>query len=230
MLPWLVHAYTAAGAVCAFLATQATFDENWRVALLWLFAAAVIDSSDGWLARLTRVDERLPHFSGARLDDIVDYLTYVFVPALLVWRAELVPAAWSVPVAAAMLLSSAYGFVSADAKTSDHFFTGFPSYWNIVVLYLFVLRVSPFYAVITLLVLAALVFVRIGYIYPTRTVAWRTITVLFCSLWGAVMLFLIFTLPNPPRVVAWLSLSFPVYYVALSVVLHLRRSTTRAEV
>jgi phosphatidylcholine synthase len=230
MLAWFVHAYTASGAICAFLAAQATFDENWRVAFLWLFAAVVIDSSDGWLARLIRVDERLPQFSGARLDDIVDYLTYVFVPALLVWRAELVPAAWSVPVAAAMLLSSAYGFVSADAKTTDHFFTGFPSYWNIVVLYLFVLRVSPFYTVITLLMLAALVFVRIGYIYPTRTVAWRTPTVLLCSLWGAVMLFLIFTLPNPSRAVAWLSLSFPVYYVVLSMVLHLRRSATRAKV
>ncbi len=221
---WAVHAYTAIGAVSAFVAAQAVVDEKWRLAFLWLFVAVLVDSTDGWLARLARVQERLPHFSGARLDDIVDYLTFVFVPALIVWRADLVPAGWSLPVAAAMLLSSAYGFVSADAKTPDQFFTGFPSYWNIVVLYLFVFELPPLYNAIVLFVLAALVFVRIGYVYPSRTLAWRTVTLTLCTLWGVVMLVLILRLPNPPRSLAWLSLFFPIYYVALSFVLHRQRS------
>jgi phosphatidylcholine synthase len=227
---WAVHAYTALGAVCGFLAAQAVFDANWRVAFLWLFAAVVIDSSDGWLARLADVQRRLPRFSGAKLDDIVDYLTYVFVPALIVWRADLVPAGWSVLVAAAMLLSSAYGFVNADAKTPDHFFTGFPSYWNIIVLYLMVFGLPPLYNAIILYALAALVFVRIGYVYPTRTAAWRSVTLILCGLWGVLMLFLVLRLPNPPRAAAWLSLVFPVYYVALSVALQLQRVEARTEV
>ncbi len=183
----------------------------------------LVDSTDGWFARRARVQERLPQFSGSKLDDIVDYLTYVFVPALIVWRADLVPVGWSLTVAAAMLLSSAYGFVSADAKTPDQF-TGFPSYWNIVVLYLFVFEFAPLYNAIVLLVLAALVFVRIGYVYPSRTMAWRTVTVTLCAMWGVMILVLILRLPNPPRLLAWVSLLFPIYYVSLSVVLHRQRS------
>jgi phosphatidylcholine synthase len=221
---WAVHAYTATGAVLAFLAAQSVVDENWRLAFLWLFVTVLVDSTDGWLARLARVHERSPQFSGAKLDEIVDYLTFVFVPALIVWRADLVPVGWSLPVAAAMLLSSAYGFGSADAKTPDHFFTGFPSYWNIVVLYLFVFGLAPIHNAIILLILAALVFVRIGYIYPTRTKAWRATTITLCVLWGVLILVLILRLPNPPRSLAWLSLFFPIYYVSLSVALHTRRA------
>jgi phosphatidylcholine synthase len=221
---WAVHAYTATGAIWAFLSAQAVVDENWRRAFLWLFVAVLVDSTDGWFARLAQVDERLPQFSGSKLDDIVDYLTFVFVPTLIVWRADLVPVGWSLPVAAAMLLSSAYGFVSADAKTPDQFFTGFPSYWNIAVLYLFVFGLQPLYNAIILLVLAALVFVRVGYIYPSRTMTWRTLTLTLCVLWGVVMLVLIGQLPNASRSLAWLSLFFPIYYVALSLALHGKRS------
>jgi phosphatidylcholine synthase len=205
--------------------------DNWRLAFLWLFVAVLVDSTDGYFARLVRVHDRLPQFSGARLDDLVDYLTFVFVPTLIVWRAELVPLGWIVPVAAAMLLSSAYGFIAADAKTTDHFFTGFPSYWNIVVLYLVVLGLAPLSNAIILLALAALVFVRVSYIYPSRTMAWRTLTLILCMLWGVLMLVLILTLPNASRTLAWLSLFFPIYYVLLSFSLHRKRAAwTRASV
>src|SRR5947209_1140909 len=130
---WAVHFYTATGAVMAFLATREVFAGDLRMAFVWLFTALVVDSSDGTLARLAHVHERLPHFSGEKVDDLVDYLTFVFVPALIVWRADLVPAGWGLAVVAAMLLSSAYGFASADAETADCFFTGFPSFWNVVV-------------------------------------------------------------------------------------------------
>jgi phosphatidylcholine synthase len=221
---WTVHAYTASGAVLAFLAARSVVDGNWRLAFLWLFVAVLVDSTDGVFARLARVDERLPQVSGTKLDDIVDYLTFVFVPALVVWRADLVPVGWSLPVAVAMLLSSLYGFVSADAKTPDHFFTGFPSYWNIVVLYLVVFGLPRLYNTIILLVLAALVFVRIAYIYPTRTTRWRALTLTMCALWGVLMLILILGLPSPPRSLAWLSLFFPIYYMLASVILHRQRS------
>ena len=220
---WLVHAYTATGALLAFLAMQAATARNFRAAFLWLFAAVLVDSTDGFLARWARVHERLPNFSGQKLDDIVDYLTFVFVPAVILWQARAIIEPWTIPVVAAMLLSSLYGFVSADAKTDDHFFTGFPSYWNIVAVYLVVLELSPVLNAVILLALSALVFVRIGYIYPTRTTTARALTLTLGSLWSLMMLVLILQLPTPPRWVAWVSLFFPVYYTALSLVLHARR-------
>ncbi len=220
---WLVHAYTATGALLAFLAIQAAAARDFRTAFLWLFAAVLVDSTDGFLARLARVHERLPNFSGQKLDDIVDYLTFVFVPAVILWQAEAVIGLWTIPVVAAMLLSSLYGFVSDDAKTDDHFFTGFPSYWNIVAVYLVVLQLSPVLNAVILLALSALVFVRIGYIYPTRTTTARALTLALGAVWGLMMLALILQLPTPPRWIAWVSLFFPVYYTALSLVLHARR-------
>lgn len=221
---WLVHAYTAAGAVLAFLATQAAVADDFRTSFLWLSAALLIDSTDGLLARWQRVHERLPGVSGQKLDDIVDYLTYVFVPAIVVWKAELLPPTAALPVVSAMLLSSAYGFVSADAKSADHFFTGFPSYWNIVALYLVALGLPRPVNAGILLMLSVLVFVRIGYIYPTRTETGRTATIALGLLWGVLMLALVLQLPAPYKPLAWASLFFPIYYAILSFVLHTRRS------
>ena len=220
---WLVHAYTGTGAILAFFAAQAAMTGHLRAAFLWLFVAVLVDSSDGLLARAARVQERLPNFSGQKLDDIIDYLTFVFVPALIVWHAGLVTQPWLMPVIAAMLLSSLFGFVSEDAKTDDHFFTGFPSYWNIVVLYLVVLALSPIVNAVILLLLSGLVFVRIGYVYPTRTATLRTLTISLGLIWSVTMLVLVLQLPTPQRWLAWLSLFFPAYYTALSFVLHSQR-------
>src|SRR6188474_876171 len=168
VLAWLAHLYTASGAVFAFLAARAVINFDYPAAFFWLGVQVVVDATDGMLARYARVSERVPWFNGAKLDDIIDYLTYVFVPVLVVWRALLVPDAWTVVVTAAMLLSSAFGFNRDDAKTDDHFFTGFPSYWNIVVFYLLVLRLSSTVNAAILLGLGVLVFVPIRYVYPSR--------------------------------------------------------------
>ena len=134
VLAWAVHAYTALGAVVAFAMTAAIFQGGYQRAFLLMVAATVIDGTDGLFARWARVKDFTPEFDGARLDDIVDYLTFVFVPALLLYRSGILPPQWAGPVASVMLLSSAYGFSAADAKTADYFFTGFPSYWNIAAL------------------------------------------------------------------------------------------------
>ena len=226
---WLVHVYTATGAVLAFLAMQAATTRNFRAAFLWLFVAVVVDGTDGLLARSVRVHERLPNFSGAKVDDLVDYLTFVFVPAVILWQAHAITGAWTIPVVTAMLLSSLYGFVSEDAKTDDHFFTGFPSYWNIAALYLVVLGLSPAANAAILLILSALVFVRIGYVYPTRTTTARSVTLSLGLVWGVMVFVLILQLPTPHTSLAWASLFFPVYYTALSLVLHARRSRAARE-
>jgi phosphatidylcholine synthase len=220
---WLVHLYTASSAVIAFLATRAIFEYRFRDAFFWLAAALVIDCSDGVLARAADVKGRLPWFNGAKLDDIVDYLTYVFVPAVFVWRSLLVPDTWAVPVASAVLLSSAYGFNQDAAKTSDHFFTGFPSYWNIVVFYLFVMRGPQVVNAIVLLALAVLVFVPIRYLYPSRTPHWRAATVVLGIAWGITLLVMLWQLPVVSPMLLWGSLIFPIYYVVLSLVVGWRR-------
>jgi phosphatidylcholine synthase len=220
---WLAHAYTASGVVLAFLATRAVIEHRYREAFFWLALQIFVDSTDGVLARRARVSERVPRFNGSKLDNIIDYLTYVFVPALLVWRALLVPDAWTLPVACAMLLASAFGFNREDAKTADHFFTGFPSYWNIVVLYLFVAGLAPAINAAILLGLAVLVFVPIRYVYPSRTAILQPLTIGLGATWAALMLVIIWQLPAVSPLVLWGSLIFPAYYLALSLVLQFGR-------
>ena len=220
---WLVHGYTATGAVLAFVGAWAVVHGNDRLALASMFVATIVDATDGVLARRARVKDVLPDVDGARIDDIVDYITFVFLPMLLLEASGGLYQSAALPVIAVVLLSSMYGFVAPDAKSSDHFFTGFPSYWNIVVLYLMLFRVPPFYNAIVLLGLSALVFVRIGYVYPSRTETLRTLTLVLGCAWGVLVGAIIWLWPSPPYWMAIGSLLFPVYYTVLSFVLHARR-------
>jgi phosphatidylcholine synthase len=228
---WLAHLYTASGAVLAFLAARAIVDHDYRTAFFWLGVQIFVDATDGLLARALRVHQRLPGFNGAKLDDIVDYLTYVFVPALFVWRAVLVPDSWTLWVSGAMLLSSAYGFNRADAKTDDHLFTGFPSYWNIVVFYLLIARLPATVNAIVLLALAVLVFVPIRYIYPSRTPVLMWPTNILGAIWGVLMVVMLWSYPAVSQPVFLVSLAFPIYYVVLSLLLQTRgvRRSERAD-
>ncbi|MGE5359921.1 MAG: CDP-alcohol phosphatidyltransferase family protein [Bacteroidales bacterium] len=220
---WFTHIYTAAGAVLALLALLATVENDIRAAFLWLAAATFVDSTDGLLARIFRVKDRLPHVDGARLDDIVDYLTFVFVPAFLLLRTGSLPAGWGVAVAFAILVSSAVAFVRSDAKTDDHFFTGFPSYWNIVAFYLIAARTGTGFNVALLMVLCVLVFVRIGYVYPSRTPTLRGPTLVLGYAWAALVAYLMWCYPAVNRALLLATLAYPAYYIVLSLALHWRR-------
>jgi phosphatidylcholine synthase len=220
---WSVHVYTAFGAVCGFAALTATVAGDYRRAFVWLIVATLIDATDGVLARAARVKEHAPSLDGARLDDIVDYLTYVVAPVFLLHQAGALPERWGEVTAAVVLLSSGYGFASADAKSDDHFFTGFPSYWNIVALYLVAAGLSPTVNAAILLGLSVLVFVRIGYVYPTRTPTLRGLTTVLGALWAAMIVAIVWMLPAVPPALLIVSLFFPFYYAVLSLVLHRRR-------
>lgn len=221
---WGVHAYTALGAFAAFAGTLAVIAGQYRVAFLWMVFATFVDASDGVLARMADVKRFTPRFDGARLDDIIDYLTFVFLPILLLYHAADIPqGAVGLFVCGAVLLSSAYGFASLDAKTDDYFFTGFPSYWNIVAVYLHALDLGPAVNAAILLALVVLVFVRIGYVYPSRTPVLQGLTVALGGIWAVMVLFIILQMPAPSRILVIASLFFPVYYCVLSFVLHSRR-------
>jgi phosphatidylcholine synthase len=220
---YLVHAYTAIGAVLAFIGTVAVAQNNPRRAFAMMFVATIVDATDGALARRARVKMVLPDVDGAHLDDIVDYLTFVFLPMLLIERTGGLPASAGLLVVAVVLIASVIGFSMHDAKTIDNFFTGFPSYWNIVVLYLYAAKTPPVFNAVLLLVLSALVFVRIGYIYPSRTTQFRSVTLALGALWAAEIAAMIWLLPAPPAWLLIVSLVFPVYYLVMSLLLHARR-------
>ena len=224
MSPWLAHLYTGLGVATALLATLAVIAGDYRLAFIWLAVQIVIDATDGVLARALKVKERLPHFDGARLDDIIDYLCYAFIPVILALHAQLLPAGWGVAVGIAVLLASAYGFsqTAAKAHTSDYFFTGFPSYWTLVVFYLYLFRFTPAVNAAILLVFAVLVFVPIRYVYPSRTRTLSGLTNALGVLWALLASWLLWQLPASSRSAAWLSLFFPVYYFALSAYLDVR--------
>jgi phosphatidylcholine synthase len=222
-----VHLYTASGAVLALLIVVAAINGD-VVRALWLgLAALIIDSTDGLLARRFKVSEFLPRFDGARLDDIVDYMTYVLAPVLLLWSSGYLPeGSTGVMIAALPLLASSYQFCQLDAKTEDHFFRGFPSYWNIVAFYAIVFSLSPEAVGTILVVCSLLVFVPIRYVYPSRTVAFRKLTMTLTALWFVCYSAILFQMPDPDPGFLLFSLLYLVYYLSLS--LHLSGKMLKA--
>lgn len=215
-----VHLYTASGAVIAFLIVLAAIRGE-TVLALWLgLAALIIDSTDGTLARRFRVSETLPWFDGRRLDDIVDYLTYVFAPVLLLWQGGYLPDGLSgITLAALPLLASSYQFCRVDAKTDDHFFLGFPSYWNVVAFYAIVFSLPPVIVGTILVICSILVFVPIHYLYPSRTVAFRRLTLALTALWLLAYALILLEMPTPNMLLSNFSLFYLAYYIGVSVLL-----------
>jgi len=213
-LAWLVHAFTASGAVIGALALLAVSGGELHRAAFLMLLALTIDSVDGALARKARVADVLPRFDGRRLDDIVDYLNYAVVPAVfLVQAGSLSGASW----AALPVLASAYGFAQREAKTRDDFFLGFPSYWNVIAIYVWLLGVEPAVGTAVVVLFSVLVFVPLRYIYPSRTRPLRRLTLSLAALW---LLALAACLVFPERTesvpLAEATLAFPAYYLAAS--------------
>ena len=222
---WGVHAYTAMGLPLAALQAVALFGGRIDVFFALNCVAVFVDATDGTLARRVRVKEVLPAFDGRRLDDITDFIVFAFLPSLALFVLDLLPRGleW---VAFVPLLASGYGFCQERAKTEESF-VGFPSYWNIGVLYLYVLRAPPWVTLAVIVVFSALVFVPIHYVYPTRTRLLRKLTIGLGSVWAAT-LFAVALRPSAPwaEELAAASLVYPLYYFALSAVHHVR--TVRA--
>jgi phosphatidylcholine synthase len=165
---WLVHIFTGSGAVLALLALIAIQQEQWRLALLWLFVAIVVDGVDGTFARWARTKEQAPRINGDTLDLVVDFLTYVFVPTIFIWRAGLVPEALALWLAAAILFSSLYLFSRSDMKTADNYFRGFPALWNLIAFYLFVLQAGATAGAVVVAAMVVLTFAPVHFVHPFR--------------------------------------------------------------
>jgi phosphatidylcholine synthase len=217
---WLIHFYTACGAVTGLVALWLVARNDFRSAFMTLALAVFIDSTDGPLARALDVRRRIPVFDGATLDNLVDYLNYVVVPTFLMLNAGiLIPNRYGLAVAAFVVLASAYAFCRVDAKTADRYFRGFPSYWNFVALYLFCLGFRPRMNMLIIVFLAVLEFAPIKFIYPNRTVPLRMLTLSLASLWAAATIALVFELPGVNLIMLYTSLTFVVYYFVMSLAL-----------
>jgi phosphatidylcholine synthase len=200
-------------------------DDSFRGAFWLMFLATLIDATDGTLARMIRIKEVLPGFDGRKLDDIVDFLTYVALPLLLIWRAGLIPEAWA-GCLVLPLLASAYGFCQVSAKTDDGYFLGFPSYWNLVAFYLYFLRLPAPAALAVIVVLALLTFVPSRYLYPTQPGRLNRLTNGLGGAW-AMLLIGVLWLPgvgddHGARQLAVVSLYFPLYYFVVSWIVTVR--------
>ena len=165
---WLVHAFTASGAVLALLALLAIEQQRWTLALAWLALSGIIDGVDGSLARWARVKEKAPRIDGDTLDLVIDYLTFVFVPALFIWRAGLVPPDLAPWLAGAILVSSLYVFARTDMKTEGGYFRGFPALWSVVAFYLFVLQPGTAIGAAVVVLLVGMTFAPIHFVHPFR--------------------------------------------------------------
>jgi phosphatidylcholine synthase len=228
-LAWCVHLYTASGLLAAAgiaVLIVRGGDESFRWAFALMLLATFIDSTDGWLARRVRVKEFVPGFDGRKLDDLVDFHTYTTLPLLLVWRAGILTGQgqWWLLLP---LLASAYGFSQVNAKTDDGFFLGFPSYWNIVAFYLYMLRPPEWLALLMIITLSLLTFVPSIYLYPSQRGPFSRLTNLLGIIWTVLLLLILRRWAAAPRLLVYVSLGFPLYYLAVSWALTLWRLRDR---
>ena len=192
---WAVHGFTASGAVLGFLAIISILDNDLVGAFLWLGLALLIDGIDGSLARKIGVSDKTPNIDGSTLDNVIDYLNYVIIPALMIYWFQLVPEGWEIILPAGMFAVSLYTFANINMKTSDYYFSGFPAVWNIVVLYFYILNsykwLDGFFNVGIIIFFYILTFIPIKFVHPLRVKKIRNITIFATILWSATTLRLV---------------------------------------
>lgn len=219
-LAWSVHLFTATGAVWGFLTLLAIFEQNWRMVIVWMIVAMFVDGFDGMLARWFHVKEYARNLDGALLDNIIDYLNYVVVAALILLKApNVLPSGWELAGAFSILLTSAYQFTQVDAKTDEQsfFFKGFPSVWNFLVIYMMLLGLDPWVNLVLVAICNVLVFIPVKYIYPSRNTRLRRLTLGLTYLYGGIGIWALLQYPSVPQWVVWISLVYVAYYALLSV-------------
>ena len=193
---WAVHGFTASGAVLGFLAIISILNNDLVGAFLWLGLALLIDGIDGSLARKIGVLDKTPNIDGSTLDNVIDYLNYVIIPALMIYWFQMVPNGWEIILPAGMFAVSLYTFANMNMKTNDYYFSGFPAVWNIVVLYFYILNTHPIINVIIILLLFIFTFIPIKFVHPLRVKKIRNLTIFCTVLWSATTLKLVTTNPD----------------------------------
>ena len=213
---WAVHTLTASGAFLGLLSMLAVIRGDDRGALLWLGAALAVDGLDGPIARIVRVRDVIPRVDGAVLDLVVDYLTYVLVPAIFIYWFGFLPAGWSLAGAGFILVTSLYCFANLDMKTDDNYFVGFPALWNVVAFYMWVIESPPIVNAIIVFLLGVLTFVPVKFVHPIRVRDRRDLTYGATLLWAGCSLGLVLLGTDKPWLFwPWIVASIWLAYVSL---------------
>jgi phosphatidylcholine synthase len=179
-----VHIFTASGAALALLAMILATGGHWAAMFLCLGLALVVDGADGPMARAFDVQNLLPRWSGDTLDLVVDFTTYVFVPAYAISASGLLPQWLAIPAGIVVVISGALYFADREMKTKDNYFRGFPAVWNLAAFYLYLLEPPEWAAAIAVVVLAALSFAPIRFLHPLRVQHWKAINIALLALWA----------------------------------------------
>ena len=206
-----VHIFTATGAALAFLAMILATGGHWAAMFLCLGLALVVDGADGPMARTFDVQKILPRWSGDTLDLVVDYTTYVFVPAYAISASSLLPQWLAIPAGIVVVISGALYFADREMKTKDNYFRGFPAVWNLAAFYLYLLEPPEWVAAIAVAVLAALSFAPIKFLHPLRVQRWRMFNIVLLALW-AVLAFIAVVQDLSPGIYVTLPLSLIAAY------------------
>lgn len=210
-----VHIFTATGAALALLAMILATGGHWAAMFLCLGLALVVDGADGPMARAFDVQKLLPRWSGDTLDLVVDFCTYVFVPAYAIAASGLLPQWLAIPAGIVVVISGALYFADREMKTKDNYFRGFPAVWNLAAFYLYLLEPQEWVAAIAVVVLAALTFTPIKFLHPLRVQHWKAFNMALLALW-AVLAFVAVVQDLSPGIYITLPLSLiAVYFFAV---------------
>ncbi len=231
-LAYIVHLFTASGAVFAVFSLTYIAEHNWYKAYLLLVIAVLVDAFDGLLARWVQVKKVLSEIDGSLLDNIIDFLVWSIIPAFIVWEAQLVPHnIYGIAVISLICIASTYQFCRSDAKSNidsakkgflgssdqDYFFRGFPSAWILLIYFLVFGSTGKVFNTVILTIFAVLSFMPIKCIYPTRTRMWKKANIIITGVWLLALLATFFDYEPLPRWFMLLSIGYAIYYVIGSV-------------
>jgi len=218
VLAWAVHAFTASGIVMGLFALQAAEAGHVRQALLWLAAITAVDGVDGTLARAARVREAVPRVDGATLDLVLDYFTWVVVPAVMLLAPGVLPPGTAMWAASAVLVSALYHYSRQDIKTGDYYFNGFPAWWNVVAGYLLALGAQPWTSLAVVAACVLLTFSPVKFIHPFRVRDFRPANLVATAVWAVSTTALLARHPARPPLLAGVSIAAAAYLVGVGVV------------
>jgi len=220
-----VHFFTASGVLWGFLALVAVAEDAPAAMFGWLALALFVDGIDGTIARKIKITEAAPRWSGAALDLVVDFLTYVIVPAYALYSLNWLSPTWNVAASAIILLTSAMYFADTEMKTEDAWFKGFPAVWNLVVFYIFLLHPSPITIFAIVAVLGLLTFAPIVFVHPLRVEKLRYVTLSLLVVWSLLALYAIWQNMEPDVWVTRALCLIGAYFVVLG---YFRKAPSRA--
>lgn len=223
LIVWGVHLLTASGAALAFLAAVAAARGAWQLVFLCLGIAFIVDGVDGPLARWAQVKERLPWFDGSSLDFVIDYTTYVFIPAIVLANADLLPEPFATIAGVIVAVVGALYFADTRMKTAEDAFRGFPAVWNAVVYLLMVYRPPEVLTFALIVVFAVLTFSPVEFVHPVRVRRLRPLTLVFTAAWAVLSIVVLAQNLNPSPIVGIAFLAASLYLAVIGALLQVTR-------